>query len=388
MPATTRSLDLDQLVDRTPDTRDRSVDCLRACSIAVVVLWHWVLSVTHWNSHGALTMPNPVDDVPLLWLATWALQVMPLFFFVGGFANFVASRHGAGRAFVASRLRRLFRPIGVFAAVWCIVEVLAHALMPGYRGVLHWGFVVFVPLWFLGVYAAVVALVPVTVRWHERRPGAALAGLAAAVAIVDVIRFRYGVEMVGYANTLFVFLFVHQLGYAFGDGTLVRWSRRAHVAMVAAAASVLAVLTTCGPYGHSMVAVPSDHISNMMPPNACIAVLGVLQAGLALLARPALNRRLARRGPWKLVVRVNAIAMTVFTWHMTAYVLAVGAAHVFGIGLLARPTASWWMQRPLWLALPGVFLAGFVAIFARYEHANVVSVADGHGRRARRGASA
>jgi hypothetical protein len=46
------------------------------------------LSVTQWNALGALTMPNPIDRVPLLWLATWVLQIMPLFFFVGGFANY------------------------------------------------------------------------------------------------------------------------------------------------------------------------------------------------------------------------------------------------------------------------------------------------------------
>src|SRR4051812_34076017 len=55
---------------RDPTSRDRAVDFLRAFSIAVVVLWHWVFSITHWNDHGAMSMPNPIGHVPALWVLT------------------------------------------------------------------------------------------------------------------------------------------------------------------------------------------------------------------------------------------------------------------------------------------------------------------------------
>ena len=111
-------LTVDALVDATPASRDRFVDLLRALSIVVVVLWHWVFSVTHWTDAGRLTMPNPVGDVRLLWVATWLLQVMPLFFLVGGFSNLAAwdaarRRDGTAGAFLRSRLQRLFRPVAV-----------------------------------------------------------------------------------------------------------------------------------------------------------------------------------------------------------------------------------------------------------------------------------
>lgn len=242
------------------------------------------------------------------------------------------------------------------------------------------------PLWFLGVYAAVVALVPVTIQWHRKHPVRTLVAMAAVLVVVDVIRFAGHAETIGDANTLFVFAFVHQLGYAFGDGTLASWSRRCHGGMVAGAVAVLSILTIFGPYAHSMVAVDSERISNMMPPNACIAALGVLQAGLALLVRPALNRWLGRRGAWKLVVRINAIAMTIFTWHMTAYVIAVGVARGFGVRLLAHRTWTSWLERPLCLPLPAVILAGLVVLFFRYER--IMSPRDENGRRAPHGARA
>ena len=104
--------DLDALVDATPATRDRVVDFLRAASICVVVLWHWSLSITHWNADYALVMPNPIGYVPGKWALTWVLQVMPVFFFVGGYANLAGweavIRDGGGAVrFLGARIRRL-----------------------------------------------------------------------------------------------------------------------------------------------------------------------------------------------------------------------------------------------------------------------------------------
>jgi len=365
----------DELVAVTPPTRDRTVDFLRAFSILVVVLWHWVFSVTHWTAGGTLTMPNPIATVPGLWLATWVLQIMPLFFFIGGFANYVAwnaneRKRGSVGGFLTARLRRLVTPIAALIVTWTVIDVTLRSAMPGYTGVLHWGFVVFVPLWFLGVYGAVVCLAPLTLRLHQRAPGRALLGVGLAVATIDVLRFTLRSDVLGFTNGLLVFVFVHQLGYFYGDGTLTRSSRRVHWAITLGSVGALALLTSLAAYPRSMVAMQGEPISNMFPPTACIAVLGSFQAGLALLLRPSLNRWLDRPGPWKAVIAANSVSMTLFTWHMTAYVMAVGVVDLLGGRLLAHPTAEWWAQRPLWLFLPGVFLAGLIAVFARFELAS------------------
>src|SRR6185503_18797652 len=142
-----------------------------------------------------------------------------------------------------------------------------------------------------------------------RAPGRTIATIGAGVGLVDLVRFQTGVDAVGLVNVLLAFLFVHQLGFFYGDGTLTRCSRRVHWAMVGGAVVVLLALTTFGPYPYSMVTVDSEAGSNMLPTTVCIAALGVLQAGLALLLRPALNRWLARRRPWKAVVFANSMAM-------------------------------------------------------------------------------
>jgi len=381
MPATTSApspqLSVDALVDATPDSRDRVVDLLRAVSIAVVVLWHWTFSITQWR-HGALRMPNPIADVPGLWTATWVLQVMPLFFLVGGYANQagwdgVVRAGGGARAFWAKRFGRLVRPVAVYVGCWTVVDLAWQA--SGGRSVVDWGMVVFVPLWFLGVYVGVVALVPLTARLHVRHRIATLVTLAAGALLADWLRLGAdidaGATAIGLVGSALVWVFCHQLGYLWRDWTtgvtpadVVR--RRAR-ALVAGGLAALVLLTQLGPYSSSMVAVRGADVSNMFPTTACIAALVVLQLGLVLTVRPALARWLQRRRVWRTVVAANGVAMTVFCWHMTALVLFLLAYEAVGFTLATEPTAGWWLTRPVWVAGPAVVLAALLAVFARFE---------------------
>jgi len=366
-----RPLGLDALVDATPAGRNRVVDALRALSILVVVSWHWVFSITHVR-HGALVMPNPIDSVPGLWVATWVLQIMPLFFVVGGYANLAGwdatVRKGGGWAsFARGRARRLLMPIGSLVAVWAAADAMTRLARPGTPSVLTWGMVVFVPLWFLGGYLAVVLLAPLTARAHRWAPRASLAVLAASVAAADLARFALHLPSATYLGSGLVWVFAHQLGYWWHDGAGRAVPRRVAAAVAGCGLVTLVLLTVVGGYARSMVAVRSGATSNMFPTTGAIAALAVFQFGLILLVLPQLERIVARRPVWKATVAVNGVAMTVFCWHMTALVVAIGIWRALGGGLLAEPTATWWTQRPVWLLLPGVVLTGLAAAFARIE---------------------
>jgi hypothetical protein len=93
---------------------------------------------------------------------------------------------------------------------------------------------------------------------------------------------------------------------------------------------------------------------------------------VAMLARPAVSRWLARRGPWKAVVLGNTVVMTMFLWHMTAYLLAVIVLWPVGLGRETDSTARWWIERPVWIVTSAVFLLGLVAIFGRFERPSKV----------------
>ncbi|APU14286.1 MULTISPECIES: acyltransferase family protein [Actinoalloteichus] len=359
-----------RLAAQADGDRDRVVDLLRAASIVVVILWHWTLSVTQQRADGVLVMPNPIPQIPFGWAATWLLQVMPVFFLVGGYANLAGwrsvRRAGGGTGlFLSRRVRRLLIPVVVFLIVWAVVETVLWAV--GLTGVAVYGPVLVSPLWFIAVYLVAVLLVPLTARLHERCPLPTLAALGIAVALFDFGRFALGISALAWVNTVLIWIFVHQLGYFHRDGTLPGLARSRLLLLTVGALAGLVLLT--GPLGYprSMVAHEGAELSNMYPTTAVIAVLGVFQLGVLMLAGPFLARWLQRRRVWTAVVAANMVIMTMFVWHMTALLLALGTYHALGFELLREPTAEWWAQRPVWLLLPAVFLALLVVVFHRAE---------------------
>ncbi|GIH66757.1 hypothetical protein Msi02_75740 [Microbispora siamensis] len=77
------------------------------------------------------------------------------------------------------------------------------------------------------------------------------------------------------------------------------------------------------------------------------------------------------------MVALNVGALTIFLWHMTAYLVVLWAYEGLGGTLPAQPTAGWWAQRWLWLVAPSVVLVVLAVLFVRVELA---------ARRPRRGA--
>ncbi|MFC7658481.1 acyltransferase family protein [Pseudonocardia benzenivorans] len=93
--------------------RDRYVDLLRAFSILVVVLWHWAFTILVWGPSGP-SATSPLGFTSGLWVLTWLFQVLPLFFYVGGYVHLRAWQRACARGehlghFVWRNIRRLSR---------------------------------------------------------------------------------------------------------------------------------------------------------------------------------------------------------------------------------------------------------------------------------------
>jgi hypothetical protein len=382
---------LDELADQTPASRDRYMDFLRALSILVVVVGHWLIGVIYWQG-GVIGTTSAIGRTPWLWIATWFLQVMPIFFFVGGFANLVTYRsfHRRGDstfAFVRTRLERLLRPSLIFLAVWAVVQVILHVLdvgsptTPYLRGMKPPGATVpFGPLWFLGLYAAVIVVAPLMIRLHERFGLAVPVVLLTGAIAADVVGFIGGVSEARWANAGFAFLLPHQLGFFYADGRLGRFPRRTLAAMAIAGLAALLLLTNpvfgeagerwfpgIGHYPKSLLGTDVEPISNAYPPTLPYVAMGFWSIGVAMLARERVSRWLQNRRPWKAVIGVNGVIMTLFLWHMTAFLLALLVLWPLGFGQQGDTTAGWWAERPLWVLASGVFLAALVKVFGRFE---------------------
>ncbi|HEY8018076.1 MAG TPA: acyltransferase [Actinomycetota bacterium] len=394
---------LDEIVSATPATRNRWVDFLRAASIVAVVLGHWMIGIIAWDG-GIIRTTSAIGVTPLLWLATWFLQVMPIFFFVGGFSNLVAydatRRRGASSwTFIRGRIDRLLRPSLVFLGVWAVVMVILHLSNTGtqagppiwgdtrlLRGVLPPGATVpFGPLWFLAVYLVVVSVSPWTVALHRRFGMWVSLTMALGAAAVDVIAFGFGHPALRWANVAFILLFPHQMGHAYADGTLERWPRRAFWAMVVGGLFALFVLTNpdvfrwiggdarftwfpgIGHYPKSLLGTDVELVSNAYPPTVPFLLGGIWSIGAVMLLRERGRAWLEHPRPWKVTIYLNSIIMTLFLWHMTAYLIAILLLWPLGFGHETDSTVRWWLERSVWVLVPGAILAGLVAIFGRFE---------------------
>jgi hypothetical protein len=172
---------------------------------------------------------------------------------------------------------------------------------------------------------------------------------------------------VGFFNYVLVWGTVHQIGYAWLDGTINELWKRALMAGVGLAGTLL--LVGLGPYPVAMVGLDTTEITNSYPPRVTLAFLGMFQSGLALLLEKPLQRLMERRAAWTLVVGVSARIMTLYLWHLTAMVIVIGVSLlVGGLGLGIEPLSGvWWLTRPIWFIVLGVVTSGLVVVFGRFE---------------------
>jgi len=362
----------DRVSAGTRPDRDRFIDAVRAGSLLVVVLGHWLMA-TVVTRDGQLVGENALTSIRPLQLATWLLQVMPLFFIAGGFSNITIwrslRRRGGGYCeYLQGRLVRLLRPTLVFVVFWHLTLPAMAALGMSQDRVDLVGLLLGQPLWFLGVFVATTALAPAMASWHQRSPRIALATLIVVAVVVDWFRMGMGMESVGYLNLAIVWLFAQQLGFAYADGYFTRLSGRTLWGVLAASFATLTVLTTWGPYPVSMVGMPGE-TSNMTPPTVCLLVLAIAQTAIAMLIRGRVSRWLERPALWAGVVRFASMAMTVYLWHLSLLVVAFFALSGLGIDPPVAGSGIWWLTRAFWLLGLALVLSVVATLLCPLERA-------------------
>ena len=349
--------------------RDRFIDLVRVTSMVTVVVLHW-LSVMPALTAGRVVDQNVVAVVPGLWPLTWTGDVMALFFFAGGYANWVSLTNSLLRGepygfFLARRVRRLLRPTFIFLGAWLAVDLLLRAVGLGswspLRHVAIGNTIPFGPLWFLGVYLVIVMLSPWTAAAHRRWGIAVPLVMVAGVGVADSQAFVRNSGAPLAANLLLVWLIPHQLGYFYADGTLRRLSAKACAGMAAAGLVMLMVLTSLPYYPRSLIS-PRWTVLTMDAPMLSLVADGLWLIGLALLARRPVERLLMDPRRWRIVSRANDLTMPVYLWHMSAYLVAAASLARLGAGFVYSTDASaqWWWGRPAIMALSAAVLGGFL----------------------------
>lgn len=332
------------------------VDAVRAGSLAVVVLGHFLIALVRVTDADGLQVGALLDEASWSHPLTWALQVMACFFAVGGVvaagrAPITSTREWA--AWLTGRVRGLVGPTLPLLALWVLAAPLLSATF-GADVVGTASQAALVPLWFLAVYLLIQAITPLWVHAVERhgvvRP---LVALLVGVALVDAAHLA-GVPFIGFANFVLVWSIPTVLGIAVGQGR-VSVGTLGRLAVLALAGALL-LIPLLG-YTVPVVGVTGTARSNNSPPSLLLALHGLAYASLTLAVAPRAERVLAATARRRSVLAAaGRWSMGVYLWHMTGLVVMVALSLVTTIpgvdALLAvEPlTTGWWMTRPAFMA--------------------------------------
>jgi len=346
--------------------RDRFLDIVRAVAIVAVVVQHWGMPVLSY-ADGRLATGNALAT-PGWWIITWLSQVMPLVFFAGGAANLISlSRAESSRSWLAARLKRLMIPVLPLVAVWLFVPDILRGMGIPEQPLQVGGAIAAQLLWFLAVYVLTVLLTPMLAAAHRRWGLKVPLVMLAAAVLVDVARFN-DLGLIGFANAVFVWMAVHQLGFHYAQGRLGSLGRNAALGMAGIGFGITALMVAFGPYPASMIGMPGAPVSNMSPPTVLLAFLAIGQIGLLLAFKPRLNALAARPNLDAALKWIGPRFMSVYLWHMPALIVVSGVA-VYGLGYETPEPGSvlWLTMLPAWLGACGLVLFGLLRMFARFE---------------------
>lgn len=330
------------------------------------------------SGDGAVRGTSPLLHLPALAPLSWVLQMLGLFFLVGGYAGAKSLERARSRgepygAWARGRLLRLARPVAAAtAALGAALPLLALAGVPA--GTLRTTAILVVqPLWFIAIYALITALTPLALAIDRRLGAPAAVPSLVVVAVVDLLRYgpwQHAMPAwLGLVNILPGWSFAYLLGIAWARGRISR--RGAGLLAVGGGALGLLLVLRLG-YPASMVGVPGAGRVNSHPPSLLVLALAALQCGLAIRLRDRIEAMLRRPGLWAAVALANLSAMTIFCWHQIALMSLTGAALALapaGLpGLHDAPDGlAWVLHRAAWSPAYATVLAGYVALARRFE---------------------
>lgn len=365
--------------------RDQAIDLIRFGCLVVVVILHSMMSAAVLGAGGGVVPTVALSGTVGFTVASWFFQIMPLFFFIGGYAAINGWRRtqatgGTWADYLRARLRRLVVPVAVLIGLAGLGLSIASELGVPADLLAEASVRIGQPLWFLAVYVGLTSLVPLAVHFHDRAPKRTLAALAGAVVAVDGLVALTGVTGLGHLNFLFVWPLIQQCGFFYADAVhrpVRGWS--VWTIMVFALVG-LGVLVGLGIYSPNMLV-------NLNPPTGALVLLGLAQMCALRLCHARLNAIVSggagdaddsdRSGPvavaheyrariWEGVIAWgNAYGIQVYLWHMPIVItliglLGYGAKLVAGAplgddmsaaGILLPEIEStwWWLTRLPWL---------------------------------------
>jgi len=198
------------------------------------------------------------------------------------------------------------------------------------------------------------------------------AGLLGLFAIAEAARFA-DVPMVPQLNWVIGWLGFQVAGFAWQDGLLP--TGRKLVALAAAFWVLAIAAVNLGPWPAVMLHHGGLEHSPTHPPSTALLLFGFAYSATAAALAPAVNRWLTRSArAWQVTIAANAVAMSVYLWHMTAGMLVIGAAYLAGLlPEVEAGTGAWWWTKLPFLAANLLVLVPIVRRVAPIEQRQLLA---------------
>lgn len=344
--------------------RDPAIDLVRFICLLLVVAAHCMMVSPVLQKDGTVVTVNVLMEQSWFTPVAWGLMIVPLFFVLGGVTGLQSWRRlrahgGTGFDFAQLRLLRLVRPaMAVLAVMWGgLWAALLLGVHPAVIQLMTAGAAM--PLWFLAAYLTAQLSIPVMGRLHKSAPFLTFAALVALIITVDSL--RGAIPVLAFANMIFVWCAVQQLGFLMADGFFEKRSRGWLIGAVVSSNLLLGLVTGVAVY-------PGNMVVNLNPPNFCLLLLGISQTATLQL----LQRGIRRIADVRWIQGVMAVAgrrsMTVYLWHLPVLVGMSGLLLLTDVPIPLAGTPEWWWARiPVFFAVV-TLLVPVVLIFARLEN--------------------
>lgn len=336
----------------TKKSRDRYLDTLRAIAIVRVVTFH---------AFGFAWFP-------------W-MPAMGVMFALGG-TLMVRSVEKSPRQAVVSRFRRLLPVLWVFGAIWIplmiwhdgapsrwdtgesghhpVWEVIFWILPLGDPTGSEWGTTGWGTLWYLKSYLWYVALSPLLLKAFRKAPW-----LVMTVPFGLLYVSLYGlVPLPGWIGSTFgslmVYLTCWLIGFAHADGIIKRLPLPALFA-IGGIVALAGIAWLLGPAreqnvadGHGVWFLEGSSMASALYASGVVLILMRFSSPMKWLnKRPTISR---------IITVLNSRAVTIYLWHNTALVIAMGVTDRFAL-------YPWYF----WYPLTWVLIAGFTLVLGWIE---------------------
>ena len=315
----------------TSISRERYIDLLKVVSILTVIFsTHLFLSFQ--TSGYEILIRNESSTNISMSIASWYLNGLAVFFFCNGFSNSLAwysniGRDGSVWEFLANRINSILGPMIVLIIFGSLTihYSISNELIPEYlvtsvdslhptTEFLLW------PLWLVSIYLVVLMFSPITAYFHKKQSWFFLLMLFSMFIFIDIFTFSSGYISIKYLNYLFFWLFIHQLGYFYADGSLQEIKLSLYFIVVLVSYISLFFLST--DYS-SLTSISNFRLTmntNEDPPTLIMLLSSIGLISLALLFRNIVEKLLKNKYIWSFVSLLNAHLYTYFLWHTFFFV--------------------------------------------------------------------